>query len=95
MLQLQKRSSSEGQLVYSVLFAGLWVLASTVVAMLPMRLQFPPGVVLFVSAPALVVWLGHDFGWFYSVLAFAAFASMFRNPIRYYWRRWTGQEVEP
>ncbi|WP_282168824.1 DUF2484 family protein [Ruegeria atlantica] len=81
-------------MVYSVLFAGLWVLASTVVAMLPMRLQFPPGVLLFISAPALIVWLGHDFGWFFSVLAFVAFASMFRNPIRYYWRRWTGQEVE-
>ncbi|MBO9446518.1 DUF2484 family protein [Ruegeria sp. R14_0] len=77
-------------MVYSVLLSGLWVLASTVVAMLPMRLQFPPGVVLFVSAPALIVWLGHDFGWFFSVLAFAVFASMFRNPIRYYWRRWTG-----
>jgi len=87
-------TSSEGQLVYSVLFAALWVVASTIVAMLPMRLQFPPGIVLFISAPALIVWLGYDFGWFFSVLAFAAFASMFRKPIRYYWRRWTGQEVE-
>ncbi len=81
-------------MVYSVLFAGLWVVASTAVAMLPLRLQFPPGVVLFVSAPALIVWLGYDFGWFFAVLAFAAFASMFRNPIRHYWRRWTGQEVD-
>ncbi|SLN19333.1 DUF2484 family protein [Ruegeria meonggei] len=80
--------------MYSVLFAALWVVASTIVAMLPMRLQFPPGVVLFIAAPALIVWLGHDFGWFFSVLGFAAFASMFRNPIRFYWRRWTGQEVE-
>ncbi len=81
-------------MVYSVLFAGLWVVASTAVAMLPLRLQFPPGVVLFVSAPALIVWLGYDFGWFFAVLAFAAFASMFRNPIRHYWRRWKGQEVD-
>ncbi len=81
-------------MVYSVLFAGLWVVASTAVAMLPLRLQFPPGVVLFVSAPALIVWLGYDFGWFFAVLAFAAFVSMFRNPIRHYWRRWTGQEVD-
>ncbi len=81
-------------MVYSVLFAGLWVVASTAVAMLPLRLQFPPGVVLFVIAPALIVWLGYDFGWFFAVLAFAAFASMFRNPIRHYWRRWKGQEVD-
>ncbi|MBO9411289.1 MULTISPECIES: DUF2484 family protein [unclassified Ruegeria] len=81
-------------MVNSVVFAGLWVIASTIVAMLPMRLQFPPGVVLFVCAPALIVWLGHDFGWVVSVLAFAGFASMFRNPIRHYWRRWTGQEVQ-
>ncbi len=77
----------------SVLFAVLWVVAATIVAMLPMRLQFPPGIILFVSAPALIVWLGHDFGWFVSLLASAAFASMFRNPIRHYWRRWTGREV--
>ncbi|SMO50993.1 DUF2484 family protein [Ruegeria faecimaris] len=78
-------------MAYSVLFAGLWVIASTIVAMLPMRLQFPPGIVLVIVAPALIVWLGYDFGWFFSVLGFAAFASMFRNPIRHYWQRWTGR----
>ncbi len=77
----------------SVILACIWVFASTVVAMLPMRLQFPPGIVLLLSAPVLIVWLGHDFGWFVSVLAFAAFVSMFRNPIRYYWRKWSGREV--
>ena len=78
----------------SLITACGWVIASTIVAMLPMRLQFPPGIVLFVSAPALIVWLGHDFGWVFAVLGLAAFVSMFRNPIRYYWQRWTGQEVE-
>ncbi len=78
----------------SLIIACAWVLASTVVAMLPMKYQFPPGVVLFVSAPALIVWLGYDFGWFIAALAFAAFASMYRNPLKFYWRRWTGQEVE-
>ncbi len=61
--------------------------------MLPMRLQFPPGLVLFVSAPALILWLSYDYGWFIGVLAIAGFASMYRNPIRYYWRKWTGREV--
>ncbi|WP_170381738.1 DUF2484 family protein [Ruegeria atlantica] len=81
-------------MAYSVVFAALWVVASTIVAMLPMRLQFPPGIVLFASAPVLIIWLGFDYGWFFSVLALAGFVSMFRNPIRYYWRRWTGREVE-
>lgn len=61
--------------------------------MLPMRLQFPPGVVLFGSAPFLILWLGYDYGWFIGVMAIAGFASMYRNPIRYYLRKWTGKEV--
>ncbi len=77
----------------SLIIACAWVLASTIVAMLPMRLQFPPGVVLFASAPALILWLTLDFGWFIGALAIAAFVSMYRNPIRFYWRKWTGQEV--
>lgn len=78
---------------YSMIFAALWVICATIVAMLPMRLQFPPGFVLLVCAPVLVVWLGYVHGWFWSVAAFAGFVSMFRNPIRYYWRKWTGCEV--
>ncbi len=77
----------------SLIIACAWVLASTIVAMLPMRLQFPPGVVLFASAPALILWLSLDFGWVIGALAIAAFVSMYRNPIRFYWRKWTGQEV--
>ncbi|EEE36784.1 hypothetical protein RKLH11_618 [Rhodobacteraceae bacterium KLH11] len=78
---------------FSIVLSALWVVSATIVAMLPMRLQFPPGIVLLICAPFLIIWLGYDFGWFFSVLAFAGFASMFRNPIRYYWRKWTGTEV--
>lgn len=77
----------------SLILACAWVFAATVVAMLPMRMQFPPGLFLLFCAPALIVWLGYDFGWFVSLLAFGGFVSMFRNPIRYYWRKWTGKEV--
>ncbi|MEX0307316.1 MAG: DUF2484 family protein [Ruegeria sp.] len=77
----------------SLIIACGWVFASTIVAMLPMRLQFPPGVMLFASAPALILWLSLDYGWFIGVLAAAGFVSMYRNPIRYYWRKWTGKEV--
>lgn len=78
---------------YSIIFAVLWVLCATVVALLPMRMQFPPGIVLLICAPVLIVWLGYDYGWFWSLVGFAGFASMFRNPIRYYWRKWVRGEV--
>ncbi|WP_170331843.1 DUF2484 family protein [Ruegeria arenilitoris] len=77
----------------SVVFSALWVICATIVAMLPMRLQFPPGIILLICAPMLIIWLGFDFGWIISALAFAAFASMFRNPLRYYWRKWVRGEV--
>ena len=76
-----------------ILLAILWVFAATCVAMLPMRLQFPPGVLLLIAAPVLIVWLGHDYGWIASAGALAAFVSMFRNPLRYYWRKWRGLET--
>lgn len=78
---------------FSIIFAALWVICATIVALLPMRLQFPPGITLLICAPVLIAWLGYDFGWFLSVLAFAAFVSMFRNPIRHYWCKWTRREV--
>ena len=75
---------------WSVIAAVLWVFAATVVAMLPMRLQFPPGFALLLAAPVIIIWLGVDFGWLVSVGALAAFISMFRNPLRYYRRKWCG-----
>ena len=76
-----------------ILLACFWVLAAAVVAMLPMRLQFPPGVLLLAAAPLLIIWLGYDFGWIAALAALAAFISMFRNPLRYYWRKWRGLET--
>jgi len=75
----------------SVYAAIAWVFAATGVAMLPMPRQFPPGIVLLIAAPALIIWLGLDFGWLVGIGALAAFLSMFRNPIRYYWRKWSGR----
>ncbi len=79
----------------SAIAAIIWVLVASGVAMLPMRRQFPPGVVLLIAAPVLIVWLGFDYGWIASAGALAAFLSMFRNPLRYYWRKWRGIEIAP
>jgi hypothetical protein len=64
------------------LIAGcLWVLAAAGTAMLPMRRQMAPGLLLLVSAPALILWIGAQIGWWLGVLALVAVLSMFRRPI--------------
>ena len=71
----------------SLTLACIWVLASTVVAMLPMRFQYAPGVLLLIAAPVLLVWIGMDHGWWIAGLGLAGFVSMFRNPLRYFWNK--------
>ena len=78
----------------SLLIGCLWVVASAIVAMLPMRRQYVPGVALLIAAPVLILWLGYDYGWWLSIAAAFAFVSMFRNPLRYFWKRAKGDPVE-
>ncbi len=76
------------------LIAGcLWVLAAAGTAMLPMRRQMAPGLLLLVSAPALVLWIGAQIGWWLGVLALVAVLSMFRRPIAALVRRALGRRV--
>jgi hypothetical protein len=77
-----------------IILSALWVLAATITALLPMRRQYVPGATLLILAPLLIIWLGHTHGWWVSVLAALAFVSMFRNPLRYFWRRARGEDVE-
>ncbi len=77
------------------LIAGcLWVLIAAFVAMLPMRLQYTPGILLLILVPFGLAWIAHDHGWGYALAGFLAFASMFRNPLIYYWRRARGHTPE-
>lgn len=69
-----------------------WVLAAALVAMLPMRHQYTPGVALLIAAPVLIVWVSISVAWWAGLLALAAFVSMFRNPIRYFWAKARGQK---
>jgi hypothetical protein len=78
----------------SFILASLWVLAATVVAMLPMRRQYVPGSLLMAAAPVLIGFIGVQYGWIAAALALAGFISMFRNPLRFFWRKWRGLEVE-
>jgi len=79
---------------WSVVISALWVIAATITALLPMRRQYVPGLTLLLLAPVLILWLGYDFGWGWSVLAFGAFASMFRNPLKYIVARLRGHRPE-
>lgn len=77
-----------------VVLCSLWVLASAVVAMLPMKRQYLPGVILLLAAPVLILLLGLRFGWVVALLAALAFVSMYRNPLRFLWARLCGKTPE-
>ena len=79
---------------WALIFGALWVVAATVVALLPMRRQYVPGVALLVLAPVVIVWIGIAHGWLWGALALAGFVSMFRNPLRYFWRLAKGERSE-
>jgi hypothetical protein len=74
-----------------LVLGALWVIASAIVAMLPMRAQMVPGVALLIAAPVLLVWIGWTHGWVWLALGLFAFVSMFRNPLRYFVRRALGR----
>lgn len=78
----------------SIYLAIAWVFAATIVAMLPMRRQYLPGSILLVAAPFLIGYLGYEYGWITAAAALAAFLSMFRNPMRFFWRKWRGLPTE-
>lgn len=73
--------------------AIFWVLAATLTALLPYRLQFPPGITLLALAPLLIVWIGMVHGWLWAVPALLAFLSMFRKPLIYFGKRALGMPV--
>ncbi len=78
----------------TLFLAIAWVFASTIVAFLPMRRQYLPGGALLLAAPVLIVMIGINFGWIAAIAAVLAFLSMFRNPLRYLWKKWRGLPVE-
>jgi len=79
---------------YSIILGCLWVLAATIVSLLPMRHQYWPGLTLFITAPILIIWIGYDHGWLWSFIAVAGFVSMFRHPLIYFYKRARGEQPE-
>jgi hypothetical protein len=71
-----------------------WVFASAAVAMLPMRYQYVPGLALLVAAPVLIAMIWVQLSPWAALAAIAAFVSMYRNPLRYFWQKLRGQNPE-
>lgn len=63
----------------SLIAAALWVVAATLTAFLPIRRQIVPGTLLGLAGLGLVVWIGQENGWIWTVIALLAFVSLFRN----------------
>lgn len=78
---------------WSPILACLWVVASAVTAMLPMRRQYLPGISLLISAPFMLGYLGYQHGIWLVLVGLAAALSMFRKPLIYFGRRALGLPV--
>ena len=71
----------------SLILSCLWVLVASLIAMLPMRRQFAPGIALLLSAPFLLAYLGYQHNPWIVLAASIAIISMFRRPLFYMSRR--------
>jgi len=81
---------------FSLIFGCIWVFIATVIATLPMRLQFPPGILLLIAAPLLIGWIGWEHGILPSLIGLFAFISMFRRPLWHIWSKVrSSKEVAP
>lgn len=94
VVALGRATSGRGRVLMLVWLCIGWVLASVVVAMLPMRQQYVPGIALLICAPLLIAWISVAVAWWAGALALAAFVSMYRNPLLYIWARARGKRPE-
>jgi hypothetical protein len=67
------------------------VLASAITAMLPYKMQFPPGIALLILSVPLLIYIGLSHGFIWVGLFLLAVASMFRNPLIYFIKRLRGR----
>ena len=78
----------------ALIAASLWAIAATVVAFLPMRWQYPPGIALLIAAPVLLAWIAMLHGVVPALVGTLGFLSMFRNPLIYLVRKAMGKPWE-
>jgi hypothetical protein len=84
-------ATGEGRGVMLLWACILWVFASAICAMLPIRHQYIPAVILLIAAPILIITIGVQISPWVAIAAVVAFLSMFRNPLRFIWAKLRGQ----
>ena len=65
----------------SLTLAAVWVIAAALVAMLPMRWQYAPGLILLILTVPLLGMIGREVGWLWVAAVLAAVVSMYRRPL--------------
>lgn len=70
-----------------IVLSCFWVIAGAVVACLPLRYQYVPGLVLIAAAPVLILLAGAEFGGLAALAATMVVVSMFRKPLGYIWHQ--------
>lgn len=78
----------------SLIALCVWVLLATPLAFLPIRKQVIPGTILGVLGLALLVWIGFENGWVWTLVGFLAFASLFRNGFKVIPMLLRGEKIE-
>ena len=78
----------------SFLAACIWVLVGAITAALPIRYQMVPGGFLLLTAVPLMIWIGAENGWLWTLIGLMAFLSMFRRPLTYLLARLRGDHPE-
>lgn len=76
-----------------LILGALWVIAASITAMLPMRLQIYPGIPLLLAVPVLLVWIGVAHGIWWVVACLLAVGSMMRRPLHYFFLKLTGRPI--
>ncbi len=64
-----------------LILACLWVVAASLTALLPMKVQIVPGLALLLSAPPLLYWIAVTHGPVPTLIGVFAVLSLFRRPL--------------
>ncbi len=78
----------------SLVAACIWVLAGAITAAFPIRYQMVPGSILLLTAVPLMIWIGAENGWYWTLIGIMAFLSMFRRPLVYLLGRARGERPD-
>jgi hypothetical protein len=77
----------------SIVSCCVWALLASVTALLPLRVQYAPAIMLAIVVPFLLIFVGFEHGLGAVALGLTAFISLFRVPLLYVARQMIGAPV--